>query len=204
MTLPKAPDEGQLIMKNAQLIFRNFAGREGQYNQEGDRNFCILLDPDTAQMMADDGWNIKLLRAREEGDEPQPYIQVSMKFRGRDGRKLRPPTIVLIASKGRTNLSEEEAEILDWVDIAMVDLIIRPFRWNVNGKSGIKAYLRSIYITIQEDELQLKYQDIPEARLEIAAPTEEELENDIIDVESWEAEAEELKQLPSSSGRIVD
>ncbi|QPL14713.1 hypothetical protein SEA_SCHWARTZ33_68 [Gordonia phage Schwartz33] len=157
-----AQNDGQLMIENAKIIFRNFAGKEGMYNAEGDRNFCILLEPDLAQTLEKDGWNIKTLRAREEDDEPQPYIQVSVKYRGRNGNSVRPPTIVMITSKGRTSLSEEECEILDWVDIANVDLIVRPFQWAVSGKTGIKAYLKSIYITIMEDELQLKYADVPE------------------------------------------
>lgn len=154
--------DGQLLMENAEIIFRNFSGKEGMYNAEGDRNFCVLLDDDTAKKLIDDGWNIKHLKPREEDDDPQAYLQVSVKYRGRNGNTVRPPTIVLVTSKGRTSLSEAECELLDWVDIANVDLIIRPFQWAVSGKTGIKAYLKSIYITIREDALQLKYADVPE------------------------------------------
>jgi hypothetical protein len=106
--------------------------------------------------MAKDGWNIKALRAREEGEEEQPYVQVAVNFKGR------PPRVVMITSRGRTTLFEDEVEILDWADIQNVDLIIRPYEWVVNGKSGIKAYLQSIYVTIDEDELELKYSDVPD------------------------------------------
>ncbi|UVK59352.1 ssDNA binding protein [Gordonia phage Pherobrine] len=157
-----AGNDGQLTIENATIIFRNFAGKEGMYNAEGDRNFCVLLDTELANKLVEDGWNVKTLKAREEDDEPQPYIQVSVKYRGRNGATVRPPTIVMVTSNGRTNLSEDECELLDWVDIKNVDLIIRPFQWAVSGKTGIKAYLKSIYITIMEDELQLKYADVPE------------------------------------------
>ena len=154
--------DGQLMIENAKIIFRNFAGKEGMYNAEGDRNFCVLLDDDMADKLVRDGWNVKTLKAREAEDTPQPYLQISVKYRGRSGNTVRPPAIVMITSKGRTPLSEEECEILDWVDIANVDLIVRSFEWAVNGKTGIKAYLKSIYITIQEDALALKYADVPE------------------------------------------
>lgn len=144
------------IFEDARIVFRNFAGKEGMYNREGDRNFCILLDEPTAEAMARDGWNVKALRAREEGDPDQPYIQVSVSFKGR------PPRLVMITSRGRTDLGEGECELLDWADIRTVDVIIRPYEWNVNGKSGIKAYLKSIFVTINEDELELKYADVPE------------------------------------------
>ena len=143
--------EGTLTIEDAKLVYRNFAGKEGPYNREGDRNFCVLLTPELATEMAQDGWNIKTRKAREEGDEPTPYIQVSI------GYKVRPPKIVMITSRSRTELGESELEILDWVDIEMADLIIVPYNWNMGGATGISAYLRSLYITVYEDDLERKY-----------------------------------------------
>lgn len=140
-----------LTLEDAKLIFRNFSGKEGQYNNEGDRSFCVILDPGTAKVMLDDGWNIRELPAREEGDEPVPYVNVKVNFKGR------PPKIVMLTSTQRTILNESSVEVLDWADIRMADLIIRGFDWSVNGKSGTKAYLQSLYVTIEEDDLDRKY-----------------------------------------------
>lgn len=139
------------MVEDAQIIFRNFIGKEGQYNREGDRNFAVILDGDIATQMLKDGWNVRYLEPREEGDEKTPYIQVSVKF------EIRPPRIVMLTSAGRTNLTEEMVDILDWADIRTADLIARGYEWNVNGKSGVKAYLQSLYVTIEEDELERKY-----------------------------------------------
>jgi len=149
-------DEGTLLMEDARIVFRNFKGEEGKYNREGDRNFCVLLPQDLAIQLELDGWNVKALRAREEGDPDQPYMQVSVSYKGR------PPTVVMITSRGRTQLGEDEIELLDWADIKLVDLIVRPYHWVVRDASGIKAYLKSLYVTINEDALELKYADIDE------------------------------------------
>lgn len=154
--MPK--NDNTVLMENVRIIFRNFAGREGMYNREGDRNFCVLLDDETADAMAKDGWNVKVLKARDEEEDEQPYLQVSVNFKGR------PPRVVMITSRGRTTLYEDEVEVLDWADIRTVDMIIRPYEWAVNGKSGIKAYLQSIFVTIDEDELELKYADVEDAK----------------------------------------
>ena len=150
------PQENTLLVEKARILFRNFTGKEGQYNREGDRNFCLLLDPEKAEELAQDGWNIKTLKPREPGDEPQPYLHVSVSYKGR------PPKIVMITSRGRSDIPERMVEILDWADFRQVDLIVRPYEWTVNGKSGIKAYLKSLFVTIEEDYLELKYADVRE------------------------------------------
>jgi hypothetical protein len=154
--MPPKVNDNTVLMEGVRIIFRNFSGKEGQYNREGDRNFAVLLDEKTADAMAADDWNIKMLKPREEDEDavPQAYLPVSVNFKGR------PPRIVLITSRGRTNLYEEDIEMLDWADILNVDMIVRPYAWEVNGKSGIKAYLQSIYVTIEEDALEMKYNEL--------------------------------------------
>lgn len=157
-------NDGTLIMEDARVVFRNFAGAEGMYNREGDRNFCVLLEDDLAEDMKADGWNIKRLKPRDDAEQGTAYIQVSVGFKGR------PPRMVMITSKGRVDLGEDECILLDWADILTVDLIIRPYHWNVNGRTGVKAYLKSIFVVINEDYLELKYSDVPVAQLESAKP----------------------------------
>lgn len=139
------------MVEDARLVFRNFSGKEGQYNREGDRNFAVILPEDVAEQMVADGWNVRFLAAREEGDVDTPYIQVAVNF------KNRPPRVVMITSTARTNLDEDSVDALDWVDIRVADLIARGYEWEVNGKRGIKAYLQSLFVTIEEDELERKY-----------------------------------------------
>ena len=153
--------DNTVLMEDVRIIFRNFAGREGMYNRAGDRNFAVLLDEDMAHQLAADGWNVKLLKPREEGDEPQPYLSVTVKFDG-----PRPPLVVMRTSTSSTELDEESVEMLDWVDIAEVDLVVRPYEWEVSGNTGIKAYLQSLYVTIIEDPLQLKYKNMDIASVE--------------------------------------
>lgn len=148
-----------LTFEDARIMFRNFSGKEGDFNKAGDRNFCLILDFDAAEKMQSDGWNIKYLKPREDGDEPQPYIQVAVSY----NPKARPPRVVMVTSRGKTPLGEDEVDILDWVQIENVDLIISPYEWEVSGKTGVKAYLQSIFITIVEDELEQKYGDVPDS-----------------------------------------
>jgi len=139
------------MVEDATIIFKNFEGKEDKYNRAGDRNFSVILTTDVAKAMESDGWNIKYLRAREEGEEQTPYISVAVNF------KNRPPRIMLITSTTRTLVTEDIVDTLDYADISMIDLIARGYEWDVNGKRGVKAYLQSMFVTIEEDALELKY-----------------------------------------------
>lgn len=145
--------------EDARVVFRNFSGREGKYNREGDRNFAILLEDDRANDLIDKGWTVKYLRPREDGDEPKPYLPVTVKY----SPKARPPKVVLITSRGKNMLDEGLVGTLDFAEIKNADLIVRPYQWDVNGATGVKAYLQSIFVTIYEDELDLKYADTPDS-----------------------------------------
>lgn len=160
---PAGPDN--VMIEDARIVFRNFEGKEGPYNRAGDRNFAIFLDDATAEQMVADGWNVKHMKPLEDEDvgiSPQAYIQVAVSYKGR------PPKIAMITSRGRTFLGESEVEMLDWVEIKTADVILNPYVWAVGDKTGIKAYLQTLYITIVEDPLDLKYAEMEEREKEEA------------------------------------
>lgn len=146
-----------ISIEHARIGFRNFSGKEGRYNPVGRRNFCIFLDDaELVRTLQADGWNIRFLKPRDEYEEPQAYLQVSVAF----GRV--PPKIWLISGGAKSLLDEDSVDILDWAELSNVDLIVRPYNYEVNGRRGIKAYLKSAYITLVEDEFSKKYSDIPD------------------------------------------
>lgn len=144
-----------IVIENARIGFRNFSGEEGKFNPKGRRNFCVFLDNDIAEQLQEDGWNVRWLAPREEGDEEQGYMQVAVSYANI------PPKILMVTSGGKTILNDDTVGMLDWAEVENVDIIIRPYNWEVNGKSGVKAYVKSMYVTIVEDEFSEKYNDIP-------------------------------------------
>lgn len=144
-----------ISIENARIGFRNFSGKEGKFNPAGKRNFCVFLDDEMAHSLEKEGWNIRWLQPRDEGETKQGYLSVTVSYDNA------PPKIILMSSKGKTILDQDSVSLLDWAEISETDLIINPYNWEVNGKSGIKAYVKSMYVTIAEDEFEKKYFDVP-------------------------------------------
>lgn len=156
-----------ITIENARIAFRNFGGKEGRYNAAGRRNFCVLLDPTVAKDLAGFGWNVKYLKARDSEDPDQPYIQVTVSY------KNLPPKITVITSRNKHILDEASVDLLDWADISNIDLIVRPYVWEVNGKTGIKAYAKIMYISLVEDEFEAKYNKVPNAAVTVQPDDED-------------------------------
>lgn len=153
-----------VTIENANILpgaWRNFAGQEGQFNRAGDRNFNIILPEEVALAMLNDGFNVKKIEPREEGDEMGYRIQIAVSF------THRPPQVWFISGGQRTLLDEDSVGILDYTDIATADVMINPYPWEVNGNTGIKAYLHKIFVTVEQDELDRKYSDTPISQADI-------------------------------------
>lgn len=172
-----------VILEDVRILFRNFSGEEGQYNRKGDRNFAVALDEDVAKKMEKEGWNVKRLKPRDDEEIGTAYVQCAINFSNR------PPAIYLITQKMGKEIMvlmpEDQLDHLDWIDIAKADITINPYEWNVNGNSGIKAYVKSLYVTQQVDPLMERYSHIPEVGagatpLEIEAG-EDVLEGEVVD-----------------------
>ena len=149
-----------IIIEGARIGFRNFSGKEGQFNPAGKRNFCVFLEEDLAKKLESDGWNVRWLQPRDDQENEQGYLQVAVSFDNI------PPKIIMITSGGKTILDADSVGLLDWAEISEIDLIIRPYNWVLhegtkNEKSGIKAYVKSMYVQIVEDEFEKKWANAP-------------------------------------------
>ena len=151
-----------LRLEGVKVIFKNFKGEERKFNRAGARNFYAVLDVKQAEKLEDEGWSIRWLEPRNEGDERRPIIKISINYNNTN----RKPKIVMISGKNKTDLDEEALESLDSAEIDSADIIARPYNWNVRGASGVSAYLSTGYFNVIEDEFYKKYYDDEPAALD--------------------------------------
>ena len=144
----------KLAIDNARIIFKNFTGKDDKFGREGDRSFSIVIEDDAlAEQLANDGWNVKQLTPRDPDEKVNHFIKVKISF------KVRPPKIWLLTNHKRTLLDEDTIATLQYARIENADVVVSPWRWEGNGKTGIAAYLETLYVKIEDDPFADKYAD---------------------------------------------
>lgn len=151
-------NNGKLIIENARILYRNFAGAPTQYNREGDRNFCVFIDDEIiANDLKDIGWNVKIRKPRDEQDDIAHYIKVNVSYR------FRAPNIMLHIGNKVNELYEDTVDLLDNADILTCDLVVNPSHWErQDGSKGISAYLETMHVVARGDYFAEKYSQIEE------------------------------------------
>lgn len=153
MNITFAP-KGILQIDNARIIYRNFSGEGSKFNREGDRNFAVVIDDqDIADALIEEGWNVKIKAPRDEDDSPFMFLPVKIKFNDRG------PRVYLKTGNKMNKLDEESIDCLDHLDIISVDMDVRPYDWEVQGKAGRSAYLQSICVTQEIDRFANRFAD---------------------------------------------
>ena len=99
------------------------------------------------------GWNVKVKPPRNEDEEPFIYMPVKIKFNDRG------PAVYLKSGNSVNQLNEDTIGILDDVEIDRLDMDIRPYDWEVNGKTGRTAYLQGLDVVQKVDRFAERYRD---------------------------------------------
>lgn len=134
-------ENGVLQFDNVRLAHRNFEGRRTDFNEAGKRNFSVIIDdPQIADVLAREGWNVKIRAPKVEGERPFMYLSVKVDFGGRG------PAVYLRTGDTVNKLNEETVGCLDKIDIIHANLDVRPYDWSRPGASGRSAYLNAIEV----------------------------------------------------------
>lgn len=146
-----------ITFRHAQIIYRNFTGRPGPYNEEGERSFAILLDEELAKGLVDRGLNIKPRRKLDDDDEQMYFLPVAVSYR------KRPPRVYMVTGDGdvmplrKTLLPEDMLEMMDNLELGEAHMVIALSNYDIRGTKGKKAYLQSFFGHVLMDELEQEY-----------------------------------------------
>ena len=144
---------GVLQIEDARIIYRNIAGIGSKYNREGDRNFAVIIpNQEIADELIADGWAVKIKPPRDEDDSPFMYLPVKVKFNNRG------PAAYVKSGNSVQRLNQDTIGMLDEIDIQSVDMDLRAYDWEVNGKTGRSAYLQAINVIQNIDRFGAQYQ----------------------------------------------
>ena len=136
-----------LVIRNAQLVFKDFGGEITKYNKRGDKSFCVVIDDhDFAGRLRSEGWNVKQFKPRDEYDsDPDYYINVKVSYDGRF-----PPEVAIVNDDGGlAQMDEDSVSVLDHSYISSADVSINPHHWfDDDGKENVKGYLRKLHVRL--------------------------------------------------------
>jgi hypothetical protein len=142
-------------IEGANIIWKNFSGERDRFNP-GKRGFSVVIDDAVmADELKQEGWNVKERPLQEGADPSEQKWTLPVKL-----NMNRYTQVWLIVGNHKTLLNEDTVAQLDVVDITDCDLSIRPYEWEMSGRTGITAYVDSMYVTIRENKFAEKYADL--------------------------------------------
>lgn len=148
-------DRGDRIIdiSNARIIWPNFSGRADKFNNDGKRNFNIIIpSEELKEDLVNDlnefgvGWNVKIRPPRDEYEDALLYMPVKLKFNEWG------PDVYLETGNNSVQLDEETIGMLDNIDIIDIDVMIRAY--DDIGPSGNPfrvAYLQKMTVRQRAD-----------------------------------------------------
>ena len=142
-------------IEGANIIWKNFSGERDKFNP-GKRGFSVVIDDAVmADELKQEGWNVKERPLQEGADPSEQEWTLPVKL-----NMNRYTQVWLIVGNHKTLLNEDTVAQLDVVDIVNCDISIRPFEWEMRGRTGITAYVDLMYVTIRENKFAEKYADL--------------------------------------------
>ena len=154
-----------LKIDSPELFMINFSGRPTDNNPQGHRQFSMVIpSEEMAEDMKADGWSVWYTKESDKYGGPKPCITVEMRFHHEKDLEYLNPKIYRCTRKKPEGvlLTEDLVSDLDRDEIEDTILWINPSRWNVNGKTGIKAYVDSLWVKVEDSDPTTKFWGYPD------------------------------------------
>lgn len=140
------------------ILYRNFNGAVSRFNNTGAKKFTVRLNEEIALDLKQKGYNIK--QKELDNGEFTYQLEVFINYGSY------APNIYAITGNVKKLLDDNTVKSLQGADIISVDLCIRPYNWELNGKTGVKAYVKYMYVNIEEDPFADDYAYLDDGALD--------------------------------------
>lgn len=138
---------------NIKWAFSNFDGRQSTFNDEGDHNFTLIIDEEKAHEMIAEGWNVRRMEGREEGDPPEYLLKVKISYR------FEAPAVFILKGSRRFRADQADLQDIKRETVKQIDVIVSPKPWVHGRDTGVSAYVKEMYVQINESRFAAKYAD---------------------------------------------
>lgn len=155
-TQPGWIEDIEIENANVKWGFSHFDGKADTFNDEGDHNFTLVIPEEHAKQLMDEGWNIRTLEGREEGDPPEYTLKVKISYR------FEAPKVYIIKGKRKFRADESDLQDIKRTTCEQLDVIITPSRWVHGRDTGITAYVKEMYAKVKESRFSAHYSDYEE------------------------------------------
>lgn len=141
-------------LTNRDIIYRNFSGRTSQFNKNGNMKFSIVIDPNMADRLAKEGWNIKRRPSKNDENEEFCTLEVRVRF----DLSFARPKIKQFTRGSSVNITEDNVGNFDNAEFETADVVLRQYLWSTPaGDSGVAAQLSEMYVRLNEGVLESKW-----------------------------------------------
>lgn len=148
-------DDVELADVQIKWGFSNFAGRQNDYNSEGDHNFTVILPEATAMKLMEDGWAVKRYDPAEEGEPPEFTLKIKISY------KFEDPKVYFLKSRTKRKYRAKENDLADITRASAqkINVVITPSRWVKGDRSGITAYAKNLQVYLNESRFDEEIED---------------------------------------------
>lgn len=147
-----------IALDNTRFIYAtNLAGdpRADRFGDARPKANIIIPDPDQAKELIKAGIKVRETRPRQDDDpdtfQPEYFVTALLKYRTRDGAKVKyPPKVYLVSGDSEPVLLDEDSvKQIDTMRVQNVNVILNPYEYEP-GK--VSLYIRTMYVEQRLDD----------------------------------------------------
>lgn len=156
-------NNNELILENTRIVYPNFKGapssvmingKNREVNTDGSRKFNLALDLNVAQELLEQGYNVKM--PTEDKPNRAPYIPIVLS----KGPNVQQWVRIALVDDGNGRFIDitdpNQLAMLDDITVGCrVNAVLSPYHWEVDGKVGITAYTKKLYIYLDDVDPEL-------------------------------------------------